>query len=199
MRSRAGDGPALLAEADAMAARGVAFAPALEELASLFHRIAVAQTVPEAIDAMDDGDAYRRAGRVDAAGECPARLSDLRAGTRRPGACAGRSDGLLDDVAAAARVRAARGRVAGRRSPGRPRLAPRSAAASRKRRHVAAHAGTPASRGSDRQPRRRARATVALPDGRRATGRRSSRRSSCRRSPRSSRRKPSSSRSPATC
>jgi DNA polymerase III subunit gamma/tau len=53
---KAGDGPALLAEADAMAARGVAFAPALEELASLFHRIAIAQAVPEAIAAMEEGD-----------------------------------------------------------------------------------------------------------------------------------------------
>ena len=51
----AGDGPALIAEADALAARGAAFAPALEELASLFHRIAVAQTVPQAIATMDDG------------------------------------------------------------------------------------------------------------------------------------------------
>ena len=51
----AGNGPALIAEADALAARGAAFAPALEELASLFHRIAVAQTVPQAIDTMDDG------------------------------------------------------------------------------------------------------------------------------------------------
>ena len=55
----AGDGVALLAEADAMAAHGVAFAPALEELASLFHRVAVAQAVPEAIGAMDDGERVR--------------------------------------------------------------------------------------------------------------------------------------------
>ena len=48
------DGAALLAEADAMAAQGVAFGPALEELASLFHRIAVAQSVPQASEAMDD-------------------------------------------------------------------------------------------------------------------------------------------------
>jgi DNA polymerase III subunit gamma/tau len=53
---RAGDGVALLAEADAMAARGVAFAPALEELASLFHRIAIVQSVPEAIGVMEEGD-----------------------------------------------------------------------------------------------------------------------------------------------
>jgi len=52
----AGDGTALIKEADAMGARGVAFAPALDELASLFHRIAVAQSVPGAITAMDDGE-----------------------------------------------------------------------------------------------------------------------------------------------
>ncbi len=51
-----GDGPALLAEADAMAARGVAFAAALEELASLYHRIALAQAVPESAATMDDGE-----------------------------------------------------------------------------------------------------------------------------------------------
>ncbi len=50
----ANDGPALLAEVDAMAARSIAFASALEELASLFHRIAIAQTVPSACSAMDD-------------------------------------------------------------------------------------------------------------------------------------------------
>jgi DNA polymerase III subunit gamma/tau len=49
----AGDGPALLSEADAMAARSIAFASALDELASLFHRIAIAQTVPEAAATMD--------------------------------------------------------------------------------------------------------------------------------------------------
>jgi DNA polymerase-3 subunit gamma/tau len=53
---KAGDGVALIAEADALAARGAAFAPALEELASLFHRIAVAQSVPLAIETMDDGE-----------------------------------------------------------------------------------------------------------------------------------------------
>ncbi|HEX6794994.1 MAG TPA: DNA polymerase III subunit gamma/tau [Casimicrobiaceae bacterium] len=42
------DGPALLAEADALAAAGHAFAAALDELASLFHRIAVVQAVPGA-------------------------------------------------------------------------------------------------------------------------------------------------------
>jgi DNA polymerase-3 subunit gamma/tau len=50
----AGDGPTLLAEVDAMAARGVSFAAALEDLASLFHRLAIAQAVPEALDPMED-------------------------------------------------------------------------------------------------------------------------------------------------
>jgi DNA polymerase-3 subunit gamma/tau len=54
----AGDGVALLAEADAVAARSIAFASALDALASLFHRVAVAQTVPGAVADMDD------AGRV---------------------------------------------------------------------------------------------------------------------------------------
>jgi DNA polymerase-3 subunit gamma/tau len=52
----AGNGPALLAEADAMAARSIAFAGALEELASLYHRIAVAQVVPAAASALDDAE-----------------------------------------------------------------------------------------------------------------------------------------------
>ncbi len=52
----ANDGPALLAEVDAMASRSIAFAPALEELASLFHRIAVVQAVPAAATTMDDGE-----------------------------------------------------------------------------------------------------------------------------------------------
>jgi DNA polymerase-3 subunit gamma/tau len=50
----ANDGPALLAEVDAMAARSVSFASALEDLASLFHRLALAQAVPAATDAMED-------------------------------------------------------------------------------------------------------------------------------------------------
>jgi DNA polymerase III subunit gamma/tau len=50
----ADDGPALLAEADALAARGLAFGAALDELASLFHRIAVAQVVPAAAQQFDD-------------------------------------------------------------------------------------------------------------------------------------------------
>ena len=52
----ASDGPALLAEVDAMAIRSIDFAAALEELASLFHRIAIAQTVPLATRTFDDAD-----------------------------------------------------------------------------------------------------------------------------------------------
>jgi DNA polymerase III subunit gamma/tau len=44
----AGDGAALLAQADALAASGHAFASALDELASLFHRVAVVHAVPGA-------------------------------------------------------------------------------------------------------------------------------------------------------
>jgi DNA polymerase-3 subunit gamma/tau len=49
-----GDGPLLMREGDALAARGLAFASALEELASLFHRIAVVQAVPAAAGQFDD-------------------------------------------------------------------------------------------------------------------------------------------------
>lgn len=44
-----GDGPALLAEADRMAARSLSFDSALQELGSLLHRVALAQTLPEAL------------------------------------------------------------------------------------------------------------------------------------------------------
>jgi DNA polymerase-3 subunit gamma/tau len=50
------DGAALLAEADALAARNLSAAGALEELASLYHRIATAQVVPGAVEALDDGE-----------------------------------------------------------------------------------------------------------------------------------------------
>ncbi len=52
----ANDGSALLAEVDVMAMRSIAFASALDDLASLFHRIAVAQTVPSTIATMEDAD-----------------------------------------------------------------------------------------------------------------------------------------------
>jgi DNA polymerase III subunit gamma/tau len=50
----AGDGAKLLAESDALAARGLSAASALEELAGLFHRIAIAQAVPAATSDFDD-------------------------------------------------------------------------------------------------------------------------------------------------
>ncbi len=45
----AADGPGLLRIADDMALRSIAFEPALQDLATLLHRIALAQTVPQAI------------------------------------------------------------------------------------------------------------------------------------------------------
>jgi len=52
------DGPTLLAQADALEARGLSFEAALQELASLLHRIAVAQTLPETL-AEDDPERER--------------------------------------------------------------------------------------------------------------------------------------------
>ena len=49
------DGARLMAEADGMASRSLSFEAALQDLASLFHRLALAQTVPEAIGE-DDPD-----------------------------------------------------------------------------------------------------------------------------------------------
>ncbi len=48
-RLAARDGPGLLAQADALEARGLPFESALQELASLLHRVALAQTLPEAV------------------------------------------------------------------------------------------------------------------------------------------------------
>ena len=52
------DGPALLAQADALEARGLSFEAALQELASLLHRIAIVQTLPETL-ADDDPERER--------------------------------------------------------------------------------------------------------------------------------------------
>ena len=52
----AGDGAALLAQADAIGARGLSAADALAELAGLVHRIAVAQAVPQTAAGFDDGE-----------------------------------------------------------------------------------------------------------------------------------------------
>jgi DNA polymerase-3 subunit gamma/tau len=56
----AGDGAALLDEARALSGSGVAVGSALDDLASLFHRIAVAQAVPAAAEGFDDADAIAR-------------------------------------------------------------------------------------------------------------------------------------------
>jgi DNA polymerase-3 subunit gamma/tau len=52
----AADGPALLAEARALTERSLSLPSALDELAALFHRIAIAQTVPETVDQLADAD-----------------------------------------------------------------------------------------------------------------------------------------------
>ena len=53
-----GQGPALLAEAERMAAMSLSFDTALQELATLLHRVALAQTLPEAVaDDEPDRDA----------------------------------------------------------------------------------------------------------------------------------------------
>jgi DNA polymerase-3 subunit gamma/tau len=60
----AADGPSLLAEARALTERSLSLPSALDELAALFHRIAVAQTVPETVDSLADAArvaAYARA------------------------------------------------------------------------------------------------------------------------------------------
>jgi DNA polymerase III subunit gamma/tau len=51
-----GDGAALMAEAEALQSRGMAFDAALQQLASMLHLIAIAQSVPEALP---DDDAPR--------------------------------------------------------------------------------------------------------------------------------------------
>src|SRR4029077_3584665 len=48
------DGPALLAEARALTERSVSLPGALDELAALFHRIALVQAVPAAVEAQPD-------------------------------------------------------------------------------------------------------------------------------------------------
>jgi DNA polymerase-3 subunit gamma/tau len=66
----AGNGPALLDEARAMSERSASLPSALDELAALFHRIAVAQAVPAAADALPDAarvTAYARAFTPEAA------------------------------------------------------------------------------------------------------------------------------------
>jgi DNA polymerase-3 subunit gamma/tau len=56
----AADGPALLAEARALTERSLSLPEALDELASLFHRIALAQTVPEIAETLPDAENVAR-------------------------------------------------------------------------------------------------------------------------------------------
>ena len=129
MRSIANDGPALLAEVDAMAARSVSFASALEDLASLFHRLAVGHAVPAAVSSMEDSARIAPLSFEPRPRSGAARLPDLRAGPRRPAARARRGDGVFDDAAAPARVRAReRRRIHGR--PGQDFAGPQRAQAS---------------------------------------------------------------------
>jgi len=60
-----GDGPALLTEADRMAARSLSLEIALQELATLLHRVALVQTVPDALaDDEPERDALIALGRA---------------------------------------------------------------------------------------------------------------------------------------
>src|SRR6266851_1719762 len=52
----AANGPALLEEARVLTERSLSLPSVLDELAALFHRIAIAQTVPETVDALADAD-----------------------------------------------------------------------------------------------------------------------------------------------
>jgi len=56
----AADGPALLSEGRMLAERGLSLPAALDELASLFHRIAIAQTAPQGAAAFDDAERIAR-------------------------------------------------------------------------------------------------------------------------------------------
>ena len=116
-------------------ASGQAFGAALDELATIFYRIAVVQAVPRRAGRRRSG-AHRRLRGAIHAGSGAARLSDMRAGSRRPGACPRRGDRLCDDAAAPAGVRAGRRprgrgtwriRAFGRRQTIGRRAAPRSA------------------------------------------------------------------------
>ncbi|MBB5019611.1 DNA polymerase-3 subunit gamma/tau [Chitinivorax tropicus] len=53
------DGPAVLAQADAMAKRSIAFDAALQELAALLQRVALVQVVPSTADGLQDADRIR--------------------------------------------------------------------------------------------------------------------------------------------
>ena len=203
MRSTAGDGPALLAEADAMAARGVAFASGARGA-----RVAVSsdrasrRPCRRRSPAMDDGErvsalaasmppeAVQLAYQICVQGRADLALA--------PDEATGFSMTLLRLLAFEPGARQRR-RTAIRRSRAAARAAERDSTRNRAR---AAGARPPRrqrrARSAAPAPPTRA-ATVDAARRRRASGRRSSRRSSCRRSRRNSPRRPSSSRSRATC
>ena len=203
MRLLAGDGPALLAEADGAGRSAACRSPrALDELASLFHRIAVAQTVPRG-----GRCAARRRARIASYATAftpearAARLPDLRAGPRRPARSRRtKRPGSAMTLLRLLRVRAGRGPSAQASRPcatslARPATQQRSAAQRRStsRRRVAAPAA-PRVGGCAGQPRRHG--SAPLRDRRLAGIRR--RTEAARASRCNSRRRPSSKPSPAT-
>ena len=108
-----GDGAALLAEADAMAARSIGRRRRRSKSwprSSIASR--VAQAVPAAAEAMDDAERIAAYASRMAPEMRAARLSDLRPGSRRSGARTRRGDRLFDDAAAPAGVRAGADRSA---------------------------------------------------------------------------------------
>ena len=118
MRCYAGDGAGAARRGRRDGGAQHRFRAALEELASLFHRIAVAQVVPGRSRAIDDAERVVGVRGQHVARERAARLPDLCAGSRRSRARAGRGDRLCDDAAALAGVRSPRAALASRRRRG---------------------------------------------------------------------------------
>jgi DNA polymerase-3 subunit gamma/tau len=111
----AGDAPAMLRIADEMAARSLSFDAALQEMASLFTRLQIAQLAPQAIpDELPERSTPARPCRPIRSRIHPARLPDCRA--RPPGVAAGarRAGRFHHDPVAAARLPAAARRRFGR-------------------------------------------------------------------------------------
>ncbi len=103
-----GDAAAAVKVADEMQARSLSFDTALADLASLLLRVALAQSLP---DAVDDADASRRACRAARRRIGAALLPDRAAGPARPAARARRARRVRDDGAAHACVQAGRRRA----------------------------------------------------------------------------------------
>ena len=103
-----GDAAAAVKVADEMQARSLSFDTALADLASLLLRVALAQSLPDAVDDARIGAACRAARRRIGA----ALLPDRAAGQARPAARARRARRIRDDGAAPACVQAGRSRAA---------------------------------------------------------------------------------------